>query len=260
MSYSVELAKSGRAKCRRCKEPIAKDVPRIGQSHEMDEHVSTAWYHIDCAPVPRDQEKRDDPSFMEGFADMDEKIQEQIRTHYKEGLKKKAAGKKRTAKKKKDEDEDEDESEKEEKKPRKKTRRSKKDEEEEEETEEEEEVDEALETKKKEINKRTAQQLKELCRDHEMIQTGTKAELVERVADAMVHGVINRCTQCGGWDKKKKMFVCKGYHDDEHFVRCSFKSETVERTPWDEAAAAPVEHKDKKEKDAEEEGEEEADE
>jgi hypothetical protein len=35
-SYHIEKAKSGRAKCKKCKVPIAKDELRIGASSEVE--------------------------------------------------------------------------------------------------------------------------------------------------------------------------------------------------------------------------------
>lgn len=49
MPHTIERAKSGRAKCRKCKEKIEKDELRFG--HEIDGQFGEAlqWYHLKCA-------------------------------------------------------------------------------------------------------------------------------------------------------------------------------------------------------------------
>ena len=52
MAHTIELAKSGRASCRKCKEKIAKDELRFG--HEVSNDFSDSsyqWYHLKCAAV-----------------------------------------------------------------------------------------------------------------------------------------------------------------------------------------------------------------
>jgi len=60
MSHVIEYAKSGRAKCKKCKEKIEKDEIRFG--HETSNAFSDSaigWYHMKCAAqkVPIDLEK-----------------------------------------------------------------------------------------------------------------------------------------------------------------------------------------------------------
>lgn len=49
MSHVIERAKSGRAKCRKCREKIEKDEYRFG--HEVSGEFGDAvqWYHLKCA-------------------------------------------------------------------------------------------------------------------------------------------------------------------------------------------------------------------
>lgn len=52
MAHIIEQAKSGRAKCRKCKEKIAKDELRFG--HEVANafdagEMTHQWYHLECA-------------------------------------------------------------------------------------------------------------------------------------------------------------------------------------------------------------------
>ncbi len=69
MAHVIERAKSGRAKCRKCREKIEKDVFRFGHEVESqfgDEGFATQWYHLECAAqkVPIDLEKT-----LQGFAE-----------------------------------------------------------------------------------------------------------------------------------------------------------------------------------------------
>lgn len=48
--FAVEYAKSGRAACKICKDPIAKDALRIAkvvQSRQFDGYM-TMWHHYGC--------------------------------------------------------------------------------------------------------------------------------------------------------------------------------------------------------------------
>ena len=53
MAHMIEVAKSGRAACRTCKKPIAKDERRFGE--EFANQFSTSgepsyrWHHLECA-------------------------------------------------------------------------------------------------------------------------------------------------------------------------------------------------------------------
>lgn len=52
MAHVIEAAKSGRAKCRKCREKIEKDTLRFGHEVPNDFDASEAtyqWYHLACA-------------------------------------------------------------------------------------------------------------------------------------------------------------------------------------------------------------------
>ena len=83
--------------------------------------------------------------------------------------------------------------------------------------------------------------LKDCLRANGQLIGGTKAELVMRVADGVLHGALQKCTSCGGGrlhpTTKKvpaKAFRCKGFFDDDEFRHCGakFKADEVERLPW----------------------------
>lgn len=59
MSNTIEQAKTGRAKCRKCREKIEKGALRFGHAVEGDYGESLQWYHLACAAekVPIDLEK-----------------------------------------------------------------------------------------------------------------------------------------------------------------------------------------------------------
>ena len=53
-TYSIENAKSGRAKCKKCKEPISKGELRIGiSSPGPGDFMMTSWYHPSCVVIGR---------------------------------------------------------------------------------------------------------------------------------------------------------------------------------------------------------------
>jgi hypothetical protein len=56
MSHVVEAARSGRAKCRACREPIVKGELRFGErspSAMAPGEETTMWYHLRCAAIRR---------------------------------------------------------------------------------------------------------------------------------------------------------------------------------------------------------------
>lgn len=58
MAETIEIAKTGRARCRGCRQPIEKGALRFGeeQPSQFAEGMQWAWYHLPCAakskPVP----------------------------------------------------------------------------------------------------------------------------------------------------------------------------------------------------------------
>jgi poly [ADP-ribose] polymerase 1 len=58
MAETIEVAKTGRARCRACRQPIEKGALRFGeeQPSQFAEGMQWAWYHLPCAakskPVP----------------------------------------------------------------------------------------------------------------------------------------------------------------------------------------------------------------
>ena len=58
MAETIEVAKTGRARCRGCRQPIEKGALRLGeeQPSQFAEGMQWAWYHLPCAakskPVP----------------------------------------------------------------------------------------------------------------------------------------------------------------------------------------------------------------
>jgi poly [ADP-ribose] polymerase len=51
MAETIEIAKTGRARCRLCRGPIEKDALRFGeeQPSAFAEGMQWAWYHLTCA-------------------------------------------------------------------------------------------------------------------------------------------------------------------------------------------------------------------
>lgn len=55
VAHVIELAASGRSKCRGCGEPIAKDTLRLGERlpNPFADGEMTFWYHLICAAYKR---------------------------------------------------------------------------------------------------------------------------------------------------------------------------------------------------------------
>ena len=51
--YMTEPARSGRGKCKKSKEPIAKGEVRMGKGYEKDDHVMWGWYKPAFFPLPK---------------------------------------------------------------------------------------------------------------------------------------------------------------------------------------------------------------
>ncbi|KAH7825522.1 uncharacterized protein MONOS_11571 [Monocercomonoides exilis] len=90
--------------------------------------------------------------------------------------------------------------------------------------------------KMKELASKSLDELKEMCKKNDLTRTGTKQDIIERVADAMVNGPPARCPVCFGghlhYDKVSKMYCCKGFYDEDHMHRCSYSSSTIDREKW----------------------------
>ena len=91
---------------------------------------------------------------------------------------------------------------------------------------------------REDLDQKTIADLKELCRKNGQKVTGTKPELIERVADGKVLGGIPKCSSCGGgrpkWDAKSGTYTCPGYMEDSDFINCRkrFTMSDITRTSW----------------------------
>jgi len=81
-------------------------------------------------------------------------------------------------------------------------------------------------------------QLKDILRANNQRLNGNKDDLLVRIGEGMTNGALPKCSECGGGNLHftntyDKVF-CKGFMDDEDFVKCSFsaKIEDVKRSPW----------------------------
>ena len=85
--------------------------------------------------------------------------------------------------------------------------------------------------------------LKICLRENGALMSGNKGELVERCVDRKMFGNLPRCPQCGIGRLKvvyaralghqgQGTFTCPGGYDDDAYVRCSFRAQSVVRTPW----------------------------
>ena len=80
-------------------------------------------------------------------------------------------------------------------------------------------------------------ELKERLRANDQIVTGSKSELIDRVADGITNGALPRCPQCGlGRLRVSKWggYYCPGGYDDDEYEDCRYKvrEDELERVPW----------------------------
>jgi len=216
----VEHAKSGRSRCKACKCAIDKDSLRIGKALNVPDMEVTNWYHQECAKKGKLPNK---PSAYKGFKELDKKEQAAFKAAL-EGEEQEVvpvAGTKRTRGGKAPA-------------PAKKAKA----------------VPgsnwkgytpaeyKRFQELKEELAANSSEELKALCRKNEQKVTGTKDELIERVADGSLLGAVPKCGACGGgrlrFDPRAGKYTCPGYMEDEDFIRCNktFGMDEVARTPW----------------------------
>lgn len=91
---------------------------------------------------------------------------------------------------------------------------------------------------KEDLSDKTVDQLKAMSRLNDQKITGSKKELIDRIADGIVLGAIPKCLKCGGgrprFDANKGTYKCPGYMEDEDYVNCNktFTMADLPRTPW----------------------------
>ena len=87
--FYIEYASQGRAKCKNCKEQIAKTVARIGRlvpnPFSDDGGTMKQWYHIKCmfetlSRARATTKKIENVSDLDGFDDMRDEEKQQVET------------------------------------------------------------------------------------------------------------------------------------------------------------------------------------
>eukprot|EP01112_Ceratiomyxa_fruticulosa_P018187 TRINITY_DN5776_c0_g2_i1.p1 TRINITY_DN5776_c0_g2~~TRINITY_DN5776_c0_g2_i1.p1 ORF type:complete len:241 (-),score=49.11 TRINITY_DN5776_c0_g2_i1:188-910(-) len=87
---------------------------------------------------------------------------------------------------------------------------------------------------REELDVLTINQLKDRLRANDQLLSGSRPELVKRVSDCIIHGCLPRCPTCSGGRLKYEggVYKCPGYHDDDNFVSCHYRSTSVTRPAW----------------------------
>ena len=233
----TDYAKSGRSTCRACKIKIDKGALRLGLEEELADYTTTMWYCAECFPGGkimrtavltkvtgiRDITKKDQNALKKIFSKLkleeESKAQGKKKTTSKKPAPPKAATKKATK------------SAAPAKKPAKApagssfkgyTSAQYKE----------------YKDIKEELFEEKIDQLKNMLLANKMPRTGTKADLVEKIADGKVLGAIPKCPFCGGgqprFNNKTGEYYCPGYMEDDEFQRCgkTFDFDEIERVPW----------------------------
>ena len=91
---------------------------------------------------------------------------------------------------------------------------------------------------KHKLQTKTNAELKEMCKKNDQTCSGTKDDLIEKIADGKVLGKIPRCQHCFGgrlrFDWKTGIYNCPGYRDDTDFHNCQkkFTLGEITRDTW----------------------------
>jgi hypothetical protein len=92
----------------------------------------------------------------------------------------------------------------------------------------------AITKNKKKLQDNSIKGLKDMCKHNNMVQSGNKDELIEKIASSMVLGVIPKCPTCGGGRPKYQngFWFCEGYRDDTDWTDCCFVGTDITRVVW----------------------------
>lgn len=93
-------------------------------------------------------------------------------------------------------------------------------------------IDRHIENQRKRYAKLTVNQLKALLLLNDQIISGTKEQLIERVATCTVLGSLPPCLTCGGrlrWNPVLRVYQCVARFGA---TTCDFQTVYVERLPW----------------------------
>ncbi|GKY98304.1 hypothetical protein MPSEU_000788000 [Mayamaea pseudoterrestris] len=238
-TYSVELAKSSRASCKKCKTKIEKDAMRIGTHTPRDDFDMTSWNHLECFTLPRKMVQqgvtahdfvrdnlRDEsgdilPSRADEIAEALEAKKAAVAKSKEDGDSESSAGKTWLADIKIRYDATQDDNPSASKKAK-------------------DDMSILVETYGA-IHKLSIADLKEILQWNRQHVTGTKPVLMIRVLDGALRGRLARCTLCEGGRLKLHddgaTVTCSGAFDEERNVRvaCQYhgKAESAPRwQPW----------------------------
>eukprot|EP01016_Furgasonia_blochmanni_P052023 TRINITY_DN8255_c0_g1_i1.p1 TRINITY_DN8255_c0_g1~~TRINITY_DN8255_c0_g1_i1.p1 ORF type:complete len:290 (-),score=69.01 TRINITY_DN8255_c0_g1_i1:540-1364(-) len=97
-----------------------------------------------------------------------------------------------------------------------------------------------IEEMKDSLLKYTNEQLKDMLRKNDGKVTGTKPDLIDRVAEGKVLGKVPKCPRCFGgkpnFDRNTGIYRCPGFQDDDQFRFCNKKFEfnEITREKWED--------------------------
>jgi hypothetical protein len=226
--YKIELARTGRSKCKMCKDLIETKDMRIGKTVMVDGREQLQWYHTKCV-VALKELKDAKLSDIPGYTDMTSKNKKLLISTLS-GSDSPSQPNQPTSKS--------DQSTSKPAKsatpkpaPKSATKSTPSSAYTPQQLSQLKDIKESLEDE-------TIANLKEMCKKNSQKVTGTKKELIERIADGKVLGSIPLCPSCGGgrprFDSGKGTYLCPGFMEDDKFVNCNkkFNMSEIIRNPW----------------------------
>jgi hypothetical protein len=233
MSFQAVYEKGGsEEKCLRCTKQFTKKQLKIGYSFgSADKEV---WFHLDCFKVPFALNADNLEEKMQNFEDLTKADQGKLREKVNDATPVKG---KQNDKKRKRENE--------EMTPKKKAKSD-------------------LSEEKKEISKKTTEELRNMLRINNQLLSGKKEELVDRVHDRQKNGNVPKCPKCKiGYlhviddddfelpsykkidnetttddpnnPRPKVLMECHGHREGKKYIRCPFIGH-LKRTDWNDTS------------------------
>lgn len=216
--FSVEYAKSGRAKCRKCEEKIEKGVVRLSKMMEAEDSKFASqlprWHHIDCFVLCRDEldAKEFGAADIPGFSSLSNEDQKVLTSKLKPPKKQKSTEKVSSSKSVPEEKKDKDA---------------------------EQELLKVQSQRYWKVRDGLFQHcnngdLREMLNENDYIASGGEDALLDRCADGIMFGALENCPECKDGklvlSSTKNGYKCTG--NISGWTACTYLTQKPERRNW----------------------------